>query len=93
MPATVTVLIPTALRAYTQKRDSIALKGETVADILSQLIASHSSLKKHLYSEDGKLRKFVNVYLNNDDIRYLEQEHSRVKDKDIISIIPSIAGG
>ena len=89
----VKVLIPTPLRSYTGKQASVDLDGSTVGEVLQHLIGLHSLLKNHLYSEDGKVRKFVNVYVNDEDIRYLQHEQTSVKDKDIISIIPSIAGG
>ena len=67
---------------------------KTVGDALSQLTLRHPDLRKHLYTDDGKLRSFVNVYLNDDDVRYLSQkEATPVKDSDTLSIIPSIAGG
>ena len=89
----VKVLIPTPLRSYTGKNESLLLDGNTVGAVLRQLVTLHSSLKKHLYSEDGSIRKYVNVYVNDEDIRYLQNEHTPVTEKDIISIIPSIAGG
>ena len=89
----VKVLIPTPLRLYTGKNESLLFEGNTVGMVLRQLVTLHSPLKKHLFSEDGKLRKYVNVYVNDEDIRYLQNEHTPVTDKDTISIIPSIAGG
>ena len=87
------VLIPTPLRAYTDKKDSLLLEGKTVRDLLQDLTSKHGQLKKHLFAEDGTLRNFVNVYVNNDDIRYLENEQTPVTERDVVSIIPSIAGG
>ena len=87
------VLIPTPLRSYTEKNESLFLEGNTVGAVLRHLVTTHTSLKKHLYSEDGTIRKYVNVYVNDEDIRYLQNEHTPVTEKDIISIIPSIAGG
>ncbi len=86
--------IPTPLRVYTEKQASVSVDAETVSDALAALTATHPDLKKHLYTEEGKLRSFVNIYLNDDDIRYLpEKEATPVKDSDTLSIIPSIAGG
>ena len=66
----------------------------TVSDALTKLTSAHPDLKRHLYTDDGKLRAFVNLYLNDEDVRYLsEKENTRVKDGDHLSIIPSIAGG
>ena len=85
--------IPTPLRQYTGKQADVQVKGGTVGDALSDLTVKHPELRRHLYTEDGKLRSFVNVYLNDDDVRYLQKEATAVKDGDSISIVPSIAGG
>jgi molybdopterin/thiamine biosynthesis adenylyltransferase/rhodanese-related sulfurtransferase/molybdopterin converting factor small subunit len=86
--------IPTPLRQFAAKQATVTVKATTVGQALDELTVSHPELKKHLYAEDGKLRAFVNVYLNDEDIRYLsEKENTAVKDSDSLSIIPSIAGG
>ena len=64
-----------------------------MGEALSDLIAQHPDLRKHLYSEDGKMRSFVNVYLNDEDIRYLSKDATPVKETDTIVIVPSVAGG
>ena len=87
------ILIPTPLRPYTDKKDAVEADGATIAELLSDLTTKHSGLKAHLYNEQGKLRSFVNVYLNDEDIRYLDKEQTRVSPGDTISIIPSVAGG
>lgn len=89
----VKVMIPTPLRVYAGKRDSAEFGAATVGEALSGLTSRFAELRKHLYTEDGKLRAFVNVYLNDEDIRYLARENTPTKDGDTISIIPSIAGG
>src|SRR4029079_5276210 len=85
--------IPTPLRPFTGKRDVVEVEGATVGELLSRLTSEHEGLKKHLYNDEGKLRSFVNVYLNDEDIRYLERERTPVKPGDSVSIIPSVAGG
>jgi len=86
--------IPTPLRVYSNKQDTVSVSAATVGEALEKLTATHPDLKKHLYSDEGKLRSFVNVYLNDEDIRYLpEKNATRVSEKDALSIIPSIAGG
>jgi sulfur-carrier protein len=85
--------IPTPLRQYAGKQPAIDVKGSTVAEALSGLVSQHPDLRRHLYTEDGKLRAFVNVYLNDEDVRYLQKEATAVGDGDDISIVPSIAGG
>ncbi|MDA2912612.1 MoaD/ThiS family protein [Acidobacteriia bacterium AH_259_A11_L15] len=87
------VIIPTPLRAYAGKQEAIEVKAATVGELLHQLVTQYGDLKRHLYTDDGKLRSFVNVYLNDEDIRYLEKENTPVKESDVISIVPSIAGG
>ena len=69
------------------------VKAGTIGEALSGLVARHPDLRRHLYTDDGKLRAFVNVYLNDEDVRYLQKEATAVKDSDSISIVPSIAGG
>jgi molybdopterin/thiamine biosynthesis adenylyltransferase/rhodanese-related sulfurtransferase/molybdopterin converting factor small subunit len=86
--------IPTPLRAYADKQPVVEVAAHTVAEALTALTTKFPELRKHLYTENGKLRAFVNVYLNDEDIRYIDQkENARVKDSDSLSIIPSIAGG
>jgi MoaD family protein len=85
--------IPTPLRQYVGKQASVDVAGSTVAEAMDALVAQHPDLRKHLYTEDGKLRAFVNLYVNDEDIRYLQKEATALKDGDNISIVPSIAGG
>jgi molybdopterin converting factor small subunit len=85
--------IPTPLRQYVGKQPSVEVKGTTVAEVMDDLLKQHPELKRHLYAEDGKLRSFVNLYVNDEDIRYLQKEETAVKESDNISIVPSIAGG
>jgi adenylyltransferase/sulfurtransferase len=87
------ILIPTPLRPYTDKKDSVEAEGATVGELLTNLTQKHSGLRAHLYNEQGKLRSFVNVYLNDEDIRYLQKEETPVSASDTLSIIPSVAGG
>ena len=86
--------IPTPLRAYTGQQSTVSVEAATVNAALEQLTATHPELKRHLFSEEGKLRAFVNLYLNDEDVRYLpEKEDTATKPTDALSIIPSIAGG
>ena len=87
------VLIPTPLRQYTGRQDAVNLSGSTVGEVLRDLTSQYGDLRKHLYNDEGRLRSYVNVYLNDEDIRYLDKEASAVKETDTISIVPSIAGG
>jgi len=87
------ILIPTPLRQYAAKKDTVDAPGKTVGEALSSLTSQYSDLRRHLYTDDGKLRAFVNVYLNDEDIRYLQKENTPVQDGDTLSIVPSIAGG
>jgi adenylyltransferase/sulfurtransferase len=87
------VLIPTPLRQYTEKKDSVELAGATVGEVLAALTAQFPDIKKQLFNDEGKLRSFVNVYLNDEDIRYLKKDATPVGGTDTLSIVPSIAGG
>jgi len=89
----VKVVIPTPLRQYTGKKDSVEVDAKTVGEALSGLTSQYGDLRKHLYNEDGKLRSFVNVYLNDEDIRFLQKDQTPLSETDVISIVPSIAGG
>lgn len=88
-----TVSIPTPLRRYTDGQGVIEVSGNSVATAMESLLEKYPVLKKQLYTDEGRLRSFVNVYLNDEDIRYLQQASTVVKPGDTISIIPSIAGG
>ena len=89
----VKVIIPTPLRPYADKQQSIDLEAATVGEALVALTSRFGELKRHLYAEDGRLRSFVNVYVNDEDIRYLQKDQTPVRGGDTISIVPSIAGG
>jgi molybdopterin/thiamine biosynthesis adenylyltransferase/rhodanese-related sulfurtransferase/molybdopterin converting factor small subunit len=87
------VLIPTPLRPYTNQQDAVEVDGSTVGELLTALTTRYGELRRHLYSDEGKLRSFVNVYVNDDDIRYLDREATALKSGDVVSIVPSVAGG
>jgi sulfur-carrier protein adenylyltransferase/sulfurtransferase len=89
----VTVSIPTPLRPFTGGRDTLELAGETVGQVLEQLLATHTGLKRHLMQDDGRLRNFVSMYLNETDIRHLASTATPVRPGDVLTIVPSIAGG
>ena len=89
----VTVSIPTPLRPFTGGRDTLEVAGETVGQVLEQLLATHTGLKRHLMQDDGRLRNFVNMYLNETDIRHLASTATPVRAGDVLTIVPSIAGG
>jgi adenylyltransferase/sulfurtransferase len=87
------VLIPTPLRPFTAKQEAVDVSGATVGELLTDLTRQYDGLKKHLYTDEGRLRSFVNIYVNDEDIRYLQKEQTPVKEGDTLSIIPSVAGG
>ena len=87
------ILIPTPLRQFADKKDSVQLTGSTVGEVLKSLTSQYAELRRHLYNDEGKLRSFVNVYVNDEDIRYLNKEATPLNDGDTVSIVPSIAGG
>jgi len=89
-----TIFIPTPLRGYTAGKDVVEVEATTVREALDQLTENFPDLRKHLFTPEGKVRAFVNLYLNDEDLRYLPtKEASEVKPSDTLSIIPSIAGG
>ena len=85
--------IPTPLRQYVGKQSTVEVKAATVGEALTALLAQHPDLRRHLYTEDGKLRAFVNLYVNDEDIRFLGGESYAFQDGDEVMLIPSIAGG
>src|SRR5580693_586521 len=87
------VLIPTPLRQFTGKQDSVHAAGGTVGEVLTALTTQYPDLRKQIFNDEGKLRSFVNVYLNDEDIRYLSKDATAVAPGDTLSIVPSIAGG
>lgn len=88
-----TLHIPTPLRAYTDGQAAIRVDGATVGEALTALESAHPSLTRHLRDASGKLRSFVNVYVGDEDIRFLEREATPVGADTEITIVPSIAGG
>jgi len=88
-----TIHIPTPLRPFTEKNESVEVSGATVGELLADLTKKYEGLRRHLYADDGRLRNFVNIYLNDEDIRYLQKEKTPVKPGDSLSIVPSVAGG
>ena len=87
------ILIPTPLRAYTERQDAVEAAGATIGEALADLTARFTDLRQHLFTPEGRLRSFVNVYVNDDDIRYLQREATPLKVGDVVSIVPSVAGG
>jgi adenylyltransferase/sulfurtransferase len=89
-----TIFIPTPLRAITDGKGAVEVEATTVAAALDALTAAYPELRKHLFSTEGKLRAFVNLYLNDEDVRYLDaKDATAIKAGDTLTIIPSIAGG
>ncbi|MBF0237816.1 MAG: MoaD/ThiS family protein [SAR324 cluster bacterium] len=85
--------IPSALQKYTDSHDEIEVSASTVEEAFNLLCQKHSALKQHLYDENGKIRSFINVYVNDEDIRYASNLQTKVTEGDSIQIVPSIAGG
>jgi len=89
----VRVRVPTPLRRFTAGSEEVAAAGESIRSVIEDLERNHPGLRERLLDDKGEVRRFVNIYLNGDDIRFLDQLNSRVKDGDDISIVPAIAGG
>ena len=89
----VRVRVPTPLRKFTQGSDEVDAKGDTIMAMFDDLEQNHPGIKERIMDESGKVRRFVNVYVNGDDIRFLKNVDTALKDGDSISIVPAIAGG
>ena len=90
---TIKVRIPTPLMKLTDNQSEVSAKGETISDIINNLESQFNGIKDRICEENGSPRRFINIYINEEDIRFLEGEKTAVKDGDEISIIPAIAGG
>ena len=88
-----TIFIPTPLRKFTNNTAKLEVQGSNVSEVVSKLTSSYPELKRHLINADGKVPSFINIFVDDDDIRNLQQEQTVVKDHTIISIVPAIAGG
>lgn len=89
----VKVRIPTPLQKLTGQKGEVQIQATTVQDLIEQLEKNYPGIKERLCDEKGKIRRFVNIYLNEEDIRFLKQEETPLKDGDDVSIVPAIAGG
>lgn len=89
----VTVRIPTPLQEFTQNKDVVEIEGKNVKEVLAGLDQAYAGIGQRLYDEEGKLRRFVNIYVNQEDIRFLQGEETDLAEGDEISIVPAIAGG
>ncbi len=87
------IIIPTALRQYTNGSGTLNVQATTVGEALQQLTSQHAAIGGQLFDTDGNLRSFVNIYRNDDDVRYLQGMETPISDRDELSIIPAIAGG
>jgi molybdopterin converting factor small subunit len=92
-PMTVTVRVPTTLRTLTAGQSEVAVEGATVGDVLASLEAAHPGFAERILDDDGGLRRFVNVFVADDDVRFLEALATPVPDGETVSIIPAVAGG
>ena len=89
----VQVLIPTPLRRFTNNQESISASAGTVASLITEMESLFPGISKSLTDDKGELRRFVNVYVNEEDIRFLDRENTVLNDGDAVSIVPAIAGG
>lgn len=89
----VSVRVPTILRTYTGGESEVSASGDTLADVLDDLEASHAGIKARILDDNGELRRFVNVYVGNDDVRFLDNLATPTPDGTQISVIPAVAGG
>ncbi len=89
----VTVRIPTALRRVTQGQGEVQVEAKTIGELIEKLEEEFPGIKERLVDEDGEIRKFVNFFVNDEDIRFLKGKDTELKDGDVVAIIPAIAGG
>ena len=89
----VVIEIPSALKQYVNDQDEVEVSGSSVQEVFEALVSEYAEVKANLFDENGKIRNFINVYLNDDDIRYANGLKSKVQDGDTIQIVPSVAGG
>lgn len=89
----VTVRIPTPLRTFTKGADEVKVNGNNIKDVIENLESTYKGIKERICDNDGQIRRFVNFYLNDEDIRFMSNLNTPVKDGDHISIVPAIAGG
>lgn len=89
----ITVRIPTPMRKFTDEQETVAAVGATVREVMDDLLGKFPAMKERLCDDSGNLRRFVNVFLNDEDIRFQDGPRTKVKEGDEISIIPAIAGG
>lgn len=87
------VRIPTPLRKYTNNSEVVEVEGTNVAEVLSSLAETHPELKSRIFTDDGKVRRFVNVFANDEDIRFQDNLETALAEGDSVSIVPAIAGG
>ena len=89
----VVIEIPSALKQYVNDQDEVEVSGSSVEEVFEALVSEYAEVKANLFDENGKIRNFINVYLNDGDIRYANGLKSKVQDGDTIQIVPSVAGG
>jgi len=89
----VNVRIPTPLRKLTGGADEVSIEAGTIGELIDNLEAAHAGLKERLCDDAGEIRRFVNVYVNDEDVRFLDGRNTALKDGDEVSIVPAIAGG
>lgn len=89
----ITLLVPTALRSFTDRKSEVEVKGDTVAEVIASLADTYPDLKPHLYEEDGSLRSYINLYVGDKNIKSLQGVGTAVRDGDTVMLVPAIAGG
>lgn len=90
---TIKVRIPTPLQKLTKEKSEVEVEGKDIKELIDDLEKNFPGIKQRICDEDGKLRRFINIYVNEEDIRFLQRDNTQLKDGDEVSIIPAIAGG
>ena len=89
----VEVRLPTVLRPAAAGQSSVRAEGDTIGEVLGSLTTSYPDVASQVFTEEGSLHRFINVYVNDDDVRYLDKLETKVADDDVVSILPAVAGG
>ena len=89
----ISVRLPTVLRPHAGGESKVATKGDTIADVVEDLVAKFPGIGPNILTENGDIQKFVNVYVNDEDVRYLDKLDTKVSDGDEVAILPAVAGG
>lgn len=88
-----TIIIPTALRSHTEKKDQLVFAGTTVGEVLQNLVSTYQEVSQYIFTADGDLCTFMNIFINGEDARFMQGMDTKIHDDDIIMLVPALCGG